>query len=55
MNKTANQVLNEMKKNNSIDAEQILSMGIGQSDSEVQFYIDSAKHLNLIGGFNEPL
>lgn len=35
--------------NNSIDAEQILSMGIGESDSEVQFYMDSARHLGLIG------
>lgn len=29
--------------------EQVLSMGIGESDSEVQFYMDSARHLGLIG------
>lgn len=48
MNELANKVLNEMKSNSSIDAEQLLSMGIGKSDVEVQFYIDSAKHLNLV-------
>ena len=48
MNNIANQVLSELKKNNAIDAEQILSMGIGKSDVEVQFYMDSAKHLDLI-------
>ena len=49
MNNTANEVLNEMKSNSSIDAEQILSKGIGSSSTEVQFYMDSARHLNLLG------
>jgi len=50
MNNTANQVLNEMKNNNAIDVEQILAKGIGSSDVEVQWFMDSARHLNLIGG-----
>jgi len=48
MNNTANQVLNEIKLNPSIDAEQVLAKGIGKSDLEVQWFIDSAKELGLI-------
>ncbi len=49
MSNVANLVLKELKTNNDIDAEQILAKGIGSSSVEVQFYIDSVKHLGLDG------
>ena len=48
MNNVANQVLNEMKLNPVVTAEDILAKDIGASDVEVQFYMDSARHLNLL-------